>query len=73
MLTKSFDSRIVRKRAGKVRENWSPAERRRRMGLPPDVPAKLRDYFLGPNTATWASSQNEKIALQQIGAPDQFL
>lgn len=56
MLTKSFESRIVKKRAGAIRENWTPAERRRRMGLPPDVPAKLRDYFLSPNVAAWTST-----------------
>lgn len=56
MLTKSFDSRGVKKRAGVVRESWTAAERQRRMGLPPDVPSKLRDYFLNANVVAWPSA-----------------
>ncbi len=36
----------VRQRAAEVRGNWSATERRRREGLPPDIPAKLRNYLM---------------------------
>lgn len=37
----------VRKRAAEVRRNWSPVEKIRRTGLPPDTPARLRHFILG--------------------------
>jgi hypothetical protein len=43
-----LDSREVRKRAAEIRSHWSPLERVQRTGLPPDIPARLRDYILGP-------------------------
>lgn len=43
----------VRRRAAKVRENWTLTERRRRTGLPPDMPEKLRNYLSG-----WPTSQS---------------
>lgn len=45
----------VRKRAAEIRGNWSTSERRRRKGLPPDTPMKLRDLILAPRLAAWPS------------------
>jgi hypothetical protein len=45
----------VRKRAAEIRGNWSITERRRRKGLPPDIPAKLRDIILAPRSIGWAT------------------
>lgn len=45
----------VRKRAAEIRGNWSTSERRRRKGLPPDIPAKLRDIILAPRIIAWAA------------------
>ena len=47
---KTVDSREVRKRAADIRNHWSPLERAKRMGLPPDVPARMREFILGPAT-----------------------
>jgi hypothetical protein len=48
MITTSRNKSIeIEKRAAKIRGGWSAVERRRRVGLPPDAPAKLRDYILG--------------------------
>jgi hypothetical protein len=46
----------IRKRAAKIRGNWSVSERRRRMGLPPDMPQRLRDYVFAPRVAAWMFS-----------------
>jgi hypothetical protein len=51
--TSNLDLDEVRKRAATIRGNWSVTERRRRMGLPPDVPATLRDIILGPRVVVW--------------------
>jgi len=49
----------ITKRAAEIRGNWSVQERRRRMGLPPDTPRKLREFFLTARTSGWAMvSQN---------------
>lgn len=45
----------VRKRAAEIRGNWSTSERRRRKGLPPDIPTKLRDLILAPRLSAWPS------------------
>lgn len=40
--------RGARDRAAEVRRSWSPAERKRRVGLPPDAPwALFRTFFCG--------------------------
>jgi len=36
----------IEKRAAEIRSHWSFDERVRRMGLPPDAPARLRDFIL---------------------------
>ena len=49
----------ISKRAAEIRGSWSLQERRRRMGLPPDTPLKLREFFLTARTSGWAmASQN---------------
>ena len=42
-----IESREVRQRAAEIRRHWSPIERVERTGLPPDIPARLRDFILG--------------------------
>jgi hypothetical protein len=49
--TKDFQD--IRRRAAAVRGNWTMSERRRRTGLPPDAPTKLRDFILNGRTSTW--------------------
>ena len=46
MIRTSKDSNSITKRAAEVRGNWSAQERKRRAGLPPDTPSKLREFFL---------------------------
>jgi hypothetical protein len=41
------DSHEVRWRAAEIRKQWSPEERQRRTGLPPDTPMSLRQFILG--------------------------
>jgi len=43
----------IRKRAQKVRNNWSASERERRAGLPPDAPETIRSFILGATAAQW--------------------
>jgi hypothetical protein len=54
LATKNIDLLDVRKRAAEIRGTWSPGERRRRMGLPPDTPTKLRDFLVAPRPFSWA-------------------
>jgi hypothetical protein len=36
----------IKRRAAEIRHSWSPTERQRRMGLPPDAPwGLLKDLF----------------------------
>jgi hypothetical protein len=39
-----------RKRAAEIRQHWSPSERQKRAGLPPDTPWALLRTFLAPST-----------------------
>jgi hypothetical protein len=34
-------------RAAEIRRNWSPIEKLRRQGLPPDMPQRLEEFLLG--------------------------
>jgi hypothetical protein len=52
--TTIIDLQEVRKRAAEIRGTWSPGERRRRMGLPPDTPTKLRDILVVPRSHAWS-------------------
>jgi hypothetical protein len=61
---KTIDSREVRKRAAEIQSHWSPLERAKRMGLPPDVPARMRELILGP-----ASGWKLAVAAQPTANP----
>jgi hypothetical protein len=54
----------IEKRAAKIRSQWSAAERVRRMGLPPDVPARLRDFILGDRQPQWCVVGAKKNSLK---------
>lgn len=43
----------IEKRAARIRSQWSAAERVRRTGLPPDVPARLQEFILGLRQPQW--------------------
>ena len=43
----------IEKRAARIRSQWSAAERVRRTGLPPDVPARLQEFILGRRQPQW--------------------
>ena len=45
----------IQKRAEQIRSHWSMAERLRRTGLPPDVPARLRDFMLDCRQPQWCA------------------
>lgn len=55
LATSNIDLRDVRKRAREIRDSWTVGERRRRMGLPPDMPSKVRDYLVGPRSVSWTA------------------
>ncbi len=42
-------------RAAEIRKRWSPEERQRRIGLPPDTPVSLRQFILGNPKLSWQS------------------
>jgi hypothetical protein len=48
-----LDAQEIRRRAADIRRKWSPLERLRRTGLPPDIPPKLRQYIMGPTQPGW--------------------
>jgi hypothetical protein len=55
----------IKRRAAEIRHGWSPAERQRRTGLPPDTPwILLRDFFASypavPAAAVAAQERNCK-------------
>jgi hypothetical protein len=58
-----LDSHEVRCRAAEIRKRWSPEERQRRIGLPPDAPLNLRQFILGNPKLNWQS------ASPNLGAP----
>jgi hypothetical protein len=41
------DRSEIRHRAAEIRQGWTAAEKRRRMGLPPDAPRRIREFVLG--------------------------
>lgn len=43
----------IHKRAAEIRRSWSSVEKIRRTGLPPDVPARLRQFILGQANVQW--------------------
>jgi hypothetical protein len=48
------EAQEVRKRAAEIRRGWSPLEKIRRTGLPPDVPARLKQFILGGSQPNWS-------------------
>ena len=50
------DAQEIQSRAAAVRKRWSPDEKRRRTGLPPDAPARLREYILGQPRLQWQAA-----------------
>ena len=53
--------RGVRGRAAEIRRRWSPAERRSRIGLPPDAPwALLRGLFSNEQLETLSARREWK-------------
>lgn len=50
---RSVESPEIRQRAAQIRKQWSPLEKNRRTGLPPDVPALLRQFILGDSQPVW--------------------
>jgi hypothetical protein len=50
------DTDGITKRAAEIRGNWSVQERRRRMGLPPDTPLKLKEFFLTARSSVWPTA-----------------
>ena len=52
----TIESQEVRKRAAEVRNRWSPIEKIRRTGLPPDVPTRLREFILGEPRIEWKNA-----------------
>lgn len=49
------EAQEVWKRAEQIRGSWSSSERRRRTGLPPDAPTKLRNYILALKMVSWSA------------------
>ena len=56
------DIQEVRCRAAEIRQRWSPAEKRRRIGLPPDAPVRLRQYVLGHSILEWQTAPGDPIS-----------
>jgi hypothetical protein len=55
----SIDSYEVISRAAEIRKQWSPEERLRRTGLPPDTPMSLRQFMLGNPKLNWQAPARE--------------
>jgi len=58
---KRLDLDEVRLRAAQIRSQWTLSERHRRMGLPPDVPTRLRNFIVGQRQPAWASIQRRYV------------
>jgi hypothetical protein len=53
------DSTEIQRRAAKVRKGWTALEKRRRLGLPPDVPRAMREFLLGGPAQFWTLAPYE--------------
>jgi hypothetical protein len=53
---KRLNVQEVRDRAADIRRNWSPLEKLRRTGLPPDIPMKLRQLIMGNSHPGWSTA-----------------
>jgi hypothetical protein len=52
----------IEQRAARIRSQWSAAERVRRTGLPPDVPARLQEFILGRREPQWCVVNPQQAA-----------
>lgn len=43
----------IRRRAADIRRSWTLRERRKRLGLPPDMPQRLQIYLTGRPDRGW--------------------
>jgi hypothetical protein len=59
VMQKILDVEKIRHRAAAIRRNWSPSERHRRTGLPPDLPPRLRQFILSERSAAWTTAPVE--------------
>ena len=50
MKSSQFSLRGIYDRAANIRAHWTPVERERRTGLPPDLPLPLRRFFYGSSS-----------------------
>lgn len=71
MVTKQriIDSQEVRSRAAEIRRRWSPTEKRRRTGLPPDIPARLREFISGVRQPAWSTVSGRSCRGAALGRP----
>ncbi len=61
-IPKQLKALEIEKRAARIRSQWSVSERVRRTGLPPDVPARLRDFILGSPQPQWCVVRSKQGA-----------
>jgi hypothetical protein len=66
---KTVDSLDVQRRAAEIRRHWSPLEKIRRTGLPPDIPERLRQFILGQSPTKWSTATCAATKLQQTSLP----
>ncbi len=59
-IPKPWKALEIEKRAARIRSQWSAAERVRRTGLPPDVPARLQELILGFGQPRWSMMSPQK-------------
>ena len=52
-IPKHINTKEIRRRAEEIRNHWTAAEKLRRIGLPPDVPPRLRAFILGQRESQW--------------------
>jgi hypothetical protein len=66
----AWESREICQRAAIVRRAWSNIERIRRLGLPPDTPRKLLNYF-GERFTTGHAAPERAVAMVVRPVPSQ--
>ena len=47
---------VIRRRVAEIQRNWTPSEKARRTGLPPDIPSRLRQFILGETEPQWSTA-----------------
>jgi hypothetical protein len=61
-MAKHLKASEIENRAARIRSQWSAAERVRRTGLPPDVPARLQEFILGRREPQWCVVGSQQSA-----------